>query len=47
MSYKDGNLVSDENTHVEQLGIMTCQCSLASQEKIIKSEVNYGKRKNK
>lgn len=30
MSYKDGNLVSDENIRVEQLGIMTRQCSLAS-----------------
>lgn len=30
VSYKDGNLVSDENTRVEQLGIMTRQCSLAS-----------------
>lgn len=30
MSYKDGNLVSDENICVEQLGIMTHQCSLAS-----------------
>lgn len=29
-SYKDGNLVSDENICVEQLGIMTHQCSLAS-----------------
>lgn len=30
VSYKDGNLVSDENIRVEQLGIMTRQCSLAS-----------------
>ena len=46
-SYKDGNLVSDENIRIEQLGIIMRQCSLASQEnisKIIKSEVkNYGK----
>jgi len=34
VSRKDGNLASDENTRVEQLGIMTRQCSLASQEKI-------------
>ena len=33
-SRKDGNLASDENTRVEQLGIMMRQCSLASQEKI-------------
>lgn len=30
VSYKDGNLVSEENIRVEQLGIMTRQCSLAS-----------------
>jgi len=38
------NLVSDENIRVEQLGIMTRQCSLASQKKQKRSDAYKGNR---